>query len=1398
MVNTRRTESSGLATDNGPRYRTRTTVPILGSSCESDSGGQGEEEESADEEDSWSSQGKPKVIAIKNNKPLVPPRVRELRNRFVCEERKFNPLNIFKRNLRSSRKLLAVNDRRPKLAVYSSHKMRDELESEDEYYNSHRHSRRNHYAKSHLSRLERRTALSLRPITRKSYKDDVDIATCNSDESDCTRDIAEVRRSTRKRSNGHSMSWLTDNQMHKVGYPNLDLDDEDSRDVEDHHTAGNHSTRSKNLSYLYSLKTEEMHSTRNGQVESHDKENKKDNNIISGRSKARRVKVEDKEETLQADSQSDINDTNAEVRNNQSKTPVCESGEENEKVNGKISKGVKREQENNVDDKNEDNEDEDNEEKAQEEEDDEHNSDENKPVEDMGETSESEDEIIKRRTSRRRRNNFPDTTGSKIIDSSSSSEVCRYSLRDRSKPKQSTITLRERSVHSRHRYTIRKISTDSRSNDSSDNEEMCRKNNKYSKNPKGQHSKNDQLKSGGNNVIPIGPDTLDPGINFSSVGGLDSHVQCLKEMILLPMIYPEIFKKFQIQPPRGVLFHGPPGTGKTLLARALANECSFGSKKVSFFMRKGADLLSKWIGESEKQLRLLFEEAAKRKPSIIFFDEVDGLAPVRSSRQDQIHASIVSTLLALMDGLDSRGEVIVVGATNRIDSIDPALRRPGRFDRELFFPLPARKEREEILRVHVSQWATPPNDQLISYLAESAVGYCGSDLRALCSEAVIQSFRRNYPQVYNSNHKLQVDSENVKVEKLDFLRAKSVLVPASHRVTVTIGRKLLPVLEPLLQEPLDHILKTLGRSFPHGLDQNLAKVKVSASVRPAQMLLLGNGYTHGQSYLAGAIMHTMEHIHSHILDLSSLHKEFGRSAEEACVQVFHEAKRNVPSIIYIPNIDLLWRLLSDTTLAIFVAQLIQLDPNSPILILATADSLYEDIPDQITNLFSRYRNEVYEIQVPDEDRRRNFFKPLIVDACLKPPKIPRDNMQSPPPLPRAPTPEPDALSESEAKKMYEKEESTMVELRIFLRDMCKKLASNRLFYMFTKPVDTKEVPDYTTIIKHPMDLETMMTKVDLHQYECAKDFLEDIELICHNALEYNPDRTSADKQIRHRACSLRDYAYALIKNEMDSDFEDKCQDISVQRRKRKVKTRDYIPRYLDKVCKNEIDESKQCEDSKPSYTPSRVGISKKRKMNSWCRGILSKRRKKSSPSNDMQNGDVNHELDDKTSEETENSKEADFGNNTEMSVEENLSPNLTEPLSVNCDTTTIHLKSIHTPNSRKLCDLMSPSELLGDPLDFDDVDQALNENSNSVEEQKVDINEEQLKAVLEKAVTITTDHALQSLLDLHFQLSRIVKEFIGLSNRSKLPKKLRKELKRYQGENNVDVVQPNKNNTTDC
>lgn len=477
-------------------------------------------------------------------------------------------------------------------------------------------------------------------------------------------------------------------------------------------------------------------------------------------------------------------------------------------------------------------------------------------------------------------------------------------------------------------------------------------------------------------------------------------------------------------------------------------------------MRKGADLLSKWVGESEKQLRLLFEQAALMKPSIIFFDELDGLAPVRSSRQDQIHASIVSTLLALMDGLDNRGEVIVIGATNRIDAIDPALRRPGRFDRELYFPLPARKEREEILRVHVSQWQTPPSDIIISQLAEHSAGYCGSDLRALCTEAVIQGLRRTYPQVYTTDHRLQLDPTQVQVEKVDFLRARSLLIPASHRVSQGLGRKLPAVLEPLLRKPLDTVLMLFRETFPHGLDPALANVKVcvQGGMQTAQLLLTGDSQAQGQSiYLAPAVLFQMEHVNTFTLDLATLYKESGRTAEEACVEIFNEARRNVPSVVYVPSIEQWWSLVGETVRAIFLSQLSQLDPGIPVLLLATANVEYKELPEQIASIFSTYRKEVLHLSPPVTGQRESFFKPLVVETSTKAPKIIKKRPVTPPPLPRAPTPPPPKLSEEELQRLYEKEEQVLRELRIFLREMCRKLASNKMFYMFTKPVDLEEV-----------------------------------------------------------------------------------------------------------------------------------------------------------------------------------------------------------------------------------------------------------------------------------------------------------------------------------------------------
>ncbi|NXC90163.1 ATAD2 protein, partial [Cercotrichas coryphoeus] len=308
---------------------------------------------------------------------------------------------------------------------------------------------------------------------------------------------------------------------------------------------------------------------------------------------------------------------------------------------------------------------------------------------------------------------------------------------------------------------------------------------------------------------------IDGSVQFHGVGGLSDHISALKEMVILPLLYPDVFEILKFKPPRGCLFYGPPGTGKTLVARALANECSRGDRKVTFFMRSAADCMSKWVGESERQLRLVFEQAYQMRPSIIFFDEIDALAPVRSSKQDQVHSSVVGTLLTLMDGLASRGEVVVIGATNRLDSIDPALRRPGRFEREFRFNLPNKEARLEIFKIHTRDWTLKPSDNLLEDLAEKCVGFCGADIKALCVEAGLCALRRRYPQIHESDKRLKIDARSIKVTPKDFATAMQKIVPASQRAGASPGRALPAISKPLLENTLERILQALQRAFPH-------------------------------------------------------------------------------------------------------------------------------------------------------------------------------------------------------------------------------------------------------------------------------------------------------------------------------------------------------------------------------------------------------------------------------------------------------------------------------------------------------------------------------------------------------------------------------------------------------
>nr|CAH8863858.1 unnamed protein product [Trichobilharzia regenti] len=460
----------------------------------------------------------------------------------------------------------------------------------------------------------------------------------------------------------------------------------------------------------------------------------------------------------------------------------------------------------------------------------------------------------------------------------------------------------------------------------------------------------------------IQPMSIDSSVGFQQIGGHEQHILALRESIILPLMYPEVFSKFNVDPPRGVLFSGPPGTGKTLLARALANECSRlaednnGSGKrraIAFFMRKGADCLSKWVGESERQLRLLFDQAYRMRPSVIFFDEIDGLAPVRSSKQDQIHSSIVSTLLSLMDGLDNRAEVVVIGATNRPDAIDPALRRPGRFDREFIFTLPSEAVRRQILGVITSKWDSKPDSLLLDQIAATTTNFSGADLKALTTEACLCCLRRCYPQVYKSHVKLALEYKYLVVSHCDWFEAlqivrassersdadaaASCLTPSANALAATLRTPLSPNLAKLLIRNVDIIVNYLSRALfdprkqinptDHFKSSRYSANDISSCIFKSKLFINGNV----SDIIMNAVWHKLETLQVFTINLANLFAfpaSIGMCPEAAVAQIISSIRHALNNsstlsfrnnsqmngvVVYLPSVDSLFKSIPQLT-----------------------------------------------------------------------------------------------------------------------------------------------------------------------------------------------------------------------------------------------------------------------------------------------------------------------------------------------------------------------------------------------------------------------------------------------------------------------------------------------------
>lgn len=699
----------------------------------------------------------------------------------------------------------------------------------------------------------------------------------------------------------------------------------------------------------------------------------------------------------------------------------------------------------------------------------------------------------------------------------------------------------------------------------------------------------------GKNKIPDSdPLGIDTQVDFSAVGGLDSYIDQLKEMVSLPLMYPEVYQRFGVTPPRGVLFHGPPGTGKTLMARALAASCSSEGKKVTFFMRKGADCLSKWVGEAERQLRLLFEEAKNQQPSIIFFDEIDGLAPVRSSKQEQIHASIVSTLLALMDGMDNRGQVIVIGATNRPDSVDSALRRPGRFDREFYFPLPDLEARKKIISIHTRKWDPPLQESFIAHIARVTKGYGGADLRALCTEAALAAIQRRYPQIYQSKDKLLIDPATIHVSARDFMKSVEKIIPSSARSTSSNASPLPTHVEPLLSSVLTSLKNKVDNYIPrkkkmtpleeamledYDAEGGFTRLEATREFQTSRVfrprLLVYGDTGMGQQYLGAAILHHLEGYHIQSFDLGTLLSDSTRTPEAMIIQLLVEVKRHTPSVIFIPNLDSWFETISHTARATFLSFLRDLKPTDSILVLALMEDEEANLDPQVNDLFGYSSENLHLIPKPSESARTKFFELLVKYIKSKPTDFPDpDNRpkRKLEELPVAPiVPEKD-LTEVEQKQLKKRDMQMKNKLKIKLSVIMDPIKNRYkkfkkpiidpifLYHLFAGPSDTLQIqpriPQQYERAENDMILETATGKryynMDLEvveerlwngYYSEPKEFLVDIKMIHSDSL------TSGDRERIVKSSEMITNAQVYI-DEISTDtiFLSEC--ISMRRREK--------------------------------------------------------------------------------------------------------------------------------------------------------------------------------------------------------------------------------------------------------
>ena len=466
--------------------------------------------------------------------------------------------------------------------------------------------------------------------------------------------------------------------------------------------------------------------------------------------------------------------------------------------------------------------------------------------------------------------------------------------------------------------------------------------------------------------------------SYEDIGGLRPQLQRIREMIELPLRYPEVFEQLGIDAPKGVLLHGPPGCGKTLIARAIAHET-----EANFYSISGPEIIHKFYGESEAHLRKIFEEAARKGPSIIFLDEIDAIAPRRETTVGEVEKRVVAQLLALMDGLAKRQQLIVIAATNLPNLLDPALRRPGRFDREIAIPIPDRTGREEILSVH-SRGMPLSTDVDMRHMAAITHGFVGADLEALCREAAMICLRRIMPDIDFALARIPYEQlTKLEVGKEDFIDALREVEPSATR-------------EVFVEVPdvhwedvggLDQVKQRLIEAVEWPLQH--AELFAEAGIRPPKGILLTGPPGCGKTMLAKAIANESQVNFISVKGPALLSKYIGES-ERGVRDMFRKAKQAAPCIIFFDEVDALVPArgsgggdshVADRVLSQFLTELDGVEELKGVLMLGATNR--QDMLDPAILRPGRF-DQIVEIPLPDEQGRRQIFEVHLRHKPLAP------------------------------------------------------------------------------------------------------------------------------------------------------------------------------------------------------------------------------------------------------------------------------------------------------------------------------------------------------------------------------------------------------------------------------